>query len=106
VLSPGPRRGREQSQGAGTLDSLGPAMRAELGVFFARDLEARGRAPATITRCLCTIAGFYRHAVEEELLDHSPAAHVRRPRLDYESHAVGLDRNELGALLVAAGMCS
>jgi integrase len=29
---------------------------------------------------------------------------VRRPRLDYESHAVGLDRNELGALLVAAGL--
>jgi integrase len=26
------------------------------------------------------------------------------PRLDYESHAVGLDRNELGALLVAAGL--
>jgi hypothetical protein len=25
--------------------------------------------------------------VEEELLDHSPAAHVRRPRMDYESHA-------------------
>ena len=24
------------------------------------------------------------------------------PRLDYESHATGLDRNELGALLVAA----
>jgi hypothetical protein len=42
--------------------------------------------------------------VAEELLDHSPAAHVRRPRLDYESHAVGLDRNELGALLVAAGL--
>ena len=32
------------------------------------------------------------------------AAHVRRPRLDYESHAVALDRNELGALLVAAGL--
>ena len=53
---------------------------------------------------LCTIAGFYRYAVEEELLDHSSAAHVRRPRLDYESHATGLDRNELGALLVAAGL--
>jgi hypothetical protein len=26
------------------------------------------------------------------------------PRLDYESHATGLDRNELGALLVAAGL--
>jgi integrase/recombinase XerD len=77
--------------------------RAEIECF-ARDLEARGRARATVTRRLCTIAGFYRYAVEEELLDHSPAAHVRRPRLDYESHAIGLDRNELGALLVAAGL--
>jgi integrase/recombinase XerD len=71
---------------------------------FARDLEARGRARATVTRRLCTIAGFYRYAVEEELLEHSPAAHVRRPRLDYESHATALDRNELGAMLVAAGL--
>jgi len=71
---------------------------------FARDLEARGRARTTVTRRLCTIAGFYRYAVEEELLEHSPAAHVRRPRVDYESHAVALDRNELGAMLVAAGL--
>ncbi len=46
----------------------------------------------------------YKYAVEEELLDHSPAAHVRRPWLDYQSHATALDRNELGALLVAAGL--
>jgi integrase/recombinase XerD len=71
---------------------------------FARDMEARGRARATVTRRLCTIAGFYKYAVEEDLLEHSPAAHVRRPRLDYESHAIGLDRNELGAMLVAAGL--
>ena len=71
---------------------------------FARELEARGRARATVTRRLCTIAGFYKYAVEEELIDHSPAAHVRRPRVDYESRAVALDRNELGALLVAAGL--
>jgi len=70
----------------------------------ARDLEAKGRARATVTRRLSTIAGFYRYAVEEELLGTSPAAHVRRPRVDYESHAVALDRNELGALLVAAGL--
>jgi site-specific recombinase XerD len=49
------------------------------------------------------VAGFYRYAVEEELLDHSPAANVRRPRLDYESHASGLYRTGLGAMLVAAG---
>ncbi len=42
--------------------------------------------------------------MEEDLLDHSPAAHVRCPRLDYDSHATGLDRNELGAMLVAAGL--
>jgi integrase len=29
---------------------------------------------------------------------------MRRPRLDYESHAVALDGNELGALLVATGL--
>jgi integrase/recombinase XerD len=50
--------------------------------------------------------GSCRYAVEEDLIDHSPAAHVRRPRLDYESHATGLDRNELGALLVAAALGS
>ena len=57
------------------------ARRADIECF-ARDMEARGRARATITRRLCTIAGFYRYAVEEELLEHSPAAHVRRPRRD------------------------
>jgi integrase/recombinase XerD len=71
---------------------------------FGRELEARGRARATIARRLCTIAGFYRYAEEEGLIQHSPATHVHRPRLDYESHATGLDRNELGALLVAAGL--
>src|SRR5213078_4623575 len=79
------------------------AKRADIECF-ARDLEARGRARATIARRLCTVVGFYRYAVEEDLLDHSPAAHVRRPRLDYESHATALDRNEIGVLLVAAGL--
>ncbi len=73
---------------------------------FGRELEEKGRARATVARRLCTVAGFYRYAVEEELLDHSPAVHVRRPRLDYESHATGLDRNEIGAILVAAGLGS
>src|SRR5262245_46306543 len=48
---------------------------------FARDLEARGRARATVTRRLCSIAGSCKYAVEEELLEHSPAARVRRPRV-------------------------
>ncbi len=71
---------------------------------FARDLETHGRSRATISRRLCTVTCFYRYAEQEGLIDHSPAVHVRRPKLDYESHAIGLDRNELGAMLVAAGL--
>ena len=43
----------------------------------ARDMEAGGRARATTTRRLRTIAGFSNDAVEGDLLEHSPAAHVR-----------------------------
>jgi integrase/recombinase XerD len=72
--------------------------------LYARELEEAGRARATIGRRLSTITSFYRYVEEEGLIEHSPAVHVRRPRIDYESHAVGLDRNELGALQVAAGL--
>src|SRR4029453_14522623 len=73
---------------------------------FARHLESLGRARATIARRLCTVSCFYRYAEQEDLIAISPAAHVRRPRLDYESHATGLDRNEVGGMLVAAGLAS
>lgn len=71
---------------------------------FARDLEAKGRSRAIIARRLCTVTCFYRYAEQEGLIEHSPAVHVRQPRLDCESHAVGLDRNEPGVMLVAAGL--
>ncbi len=64
--------------------------------LFARSLEQAGRARATVGRRLSTIAGFYRYCVEEQLIAVSPAAHLRRPKLSYESNATGLDRNELG----------
>jgi site-specific recombinase XerD len=79
------------------------ARRADIECF-ARHLESLGRARATIARRLCTVSCFYRYAEQEGLIAISPAAHVRRPRLDYESHATGLDRNEVGAMLVAAGL--
>src|SRR3954449_7905435 len=79
------------------------ARRADIETF-GRQLEACGRARATVARRLCTITCFYRYAEEEGLIAISPAVHVRRPRLDYESHATSLDRNEVGALLVAAGL--
>ena len=73
---------------------------------FARDLEDRGKARATVGRRLCTVVGFYRYAEEEGVIEHSPAVHIRRPRIDYESHVAHLDRNELGAILVTAGLSS
>jgi integrase/recombinase XerD len=71
---------------------------------FARHLEDRGKARGTVARRLCTIVGFYRYAEEEGVIEHSPAVHIRRPSIDYESHVGHLDRNELGAILVTAGL--
>src|SRR6266550_1670657 len=62
-----------------------------------------GRLPLTFsTNALGPIRHPGQHCVqasaskmrEGRLLDHSPAAHVRRPRLDYESHATPLDRQQ------------
>lgn len=72
--------------------------------LYARWLEERGRARATVARRLSTITRFYRYCVEEELILRSPASHIRRPKLNYESNATGLDRNELGMFLVQAGL--
>ncbi len=47
--------------------------------------------------------GLSSRCVVEQLIPAAPAVHVRRPRLDYESNATGLDRNDLGMLLVQAG---
>jgi hypothetical protein len=50
---------------------------------FVRELEARGQCPRDdYPAAVLAFAGFYKYAVEEELLKHSPVAHVRRSRLD------------------------
>ncbi len=72
--------------------------------LYARELEARGLAAATIALKLVVLTGFYRYCVEEQLLEHSPAVHVRRPKVPQESARIGLNRNELGAFLVQAGL--
>jgi integrase/recombinase XerD len=59
---------------------------------------------STIARRLSTLASFYRYCHVEGVVRRNPAANVRRPKVDHESHTLGLDRNELGALLVQAGL--
>lgn len=72
--------------------------------LYARDLESRGLAAATVALKLVVLTGFYRYCVEEQLLEHSPAIHVRRPKISQESTRLGLDRSELGTFLVQAGL--
>jgi integrase/recombinase XerD len=55
---------------------------------------------------LSTLASFYRFCEQEQLIERNPARNVRRPKVDYESRTLGLDRNELGAFLVQAGVGS
>ena len=73
--------------------------------LYARWSEDHGLARSTISRRLSTICGFYRYCSQEAVIDRDPAAYVRRPKIDYESHTLGLDRNELGAFLAQAGLC-
>jgi integrase/recombinase XerD len=70
--------------------------------LYARALEQVGCAPATVARRLSTLAGLFRYAVEECILERSPVAHVRRPRVSEDSPTVGLDRGELSHLLDVA----
>ncbi len=72
--------------------------------LYARTAEQEGKARSTIGRRLSTVCGFYRNCEQERLIDRNPGAHVRRPKQDYESTTLGLDRNELGAFLVQAGL--
>jgi len=70
--------------------------------MWARTMEERGLARSTVGRRLSTVAGFYRFAVIDGRLEHSPSEYVRRPRIDTESTTLGLDRMELGAFLAQA----
>jgi integrase/recombinase XerD len=68
------------------------------------DGSRRQDALHTVARRVSTLASFYKYCHLEAILDRNPAANVRRPKVDYESRTLGLDRNELGGLLVQAGL--
>ena len=61
---------------------------------------------STVARRLSTLGSFYRYCHVKGILERNPAANVRRPKVDVESRTLGLDRNELGGLLVQAGLGS
>lgn len=80
------------------------AKRAHLEVF-ARTLEER-YARSTVRKRLSTVAGFYKFSTIDGFLLVDPAAHLRRPKSMSESSTLGLDRIELGALIMEAARAS
>lgn len=67
-----------------------------------RPSTGRPAAASSIARALSALTGFYNYAVGEDILDHSPAAVLHRPKVGTDSQATGLDRGELQLLLAAA----
>jgi integrase/recombinase XerD len=63
--------------------------------------ETRRFKPATVSR-VSVVAGFYRSAVFDAVLQHSPAEQLRRPRVPPESPTLGLTHLQFEALLTAA----
>jgi hypothetical protein len=55
-----------------------PARRPHLELYIGWMQEIRRFKPSTVSRRFSVAAGFYRTAVTDGVLDHSPAEHVRR----------------------------
>lgn len=72
--------------------------------LLARAMETDGKTRSIVARRLSTLCSFYRYCHVEGITTKNPAANVRRPKVDVESRTLGLDRNELGGLLVQGGL--
>jgi integrase/recombinase XerD len=64
--------------------------------------EIRRFKPSTVSRRFSIVAGFYRTAVIDAVLDHSPAEHVRRPAVPPESPTLGFTHLQFEAMLTAS----
>jgi len=64
--------------------------------------EIRRLQPATVSRRVSVLAGFYRTCVIDGVLAASPAEYVRRPHVSAESPTLGLTHPQFEALLTAA----
>jgi integrase/recombinase XerD len=83
------------------LDPLA-ATRVHIELWVRWMQEIRRLQPATVSRRVSIVAGFYRTCVIDAVLPHSPAVYVRRPRLPAESPTLGLTHVQFEALLTAA----
>jgi len=82
------------------LDPLA-ATRVQIELWVRWMQETRGLRPATVSRRVSVIAGFYRTSVIDAVLERSPAQFVRRPRVPAESPTLGFTHLQFEALLAA-----
>src|SRR5215831_2010535 len=81
---------------------LWAARRPHLELYIRWMQEIRRFKPSTVSRRFSVTAGFYRTCVIDDLLEHSPAEHVRRPAVPAESPTLGFTHLQFEALLTAA----
>jgi integrase/recombinase XerD len=62
------------------------ATRVHLELYLRWTQETRRFKPSTVSRRLSVVAGFYRTAVIDGVLEHSPAEYVRRPTVGLPCH--------------------
>jgi len=70
--------------------------------LFARTLEQAGRKPATVASRLNVLAGFYKYAHIDGLIEENPMVFVSRPKIQRTSTTMGLTRTEFADVLNAA----
>ena len=83
------------------LDPL-TARRVHLELYIRWMQEVRRFKPSTVSRRFSVTAGFYRTAVIDGVLEHSPAEHVRRPAVPPESPTLGFTHLQFEAMLTAS----
>ena len=57
---------------------------------------------ATVASKLNAVCGMYRFAAIDDLIDHDPSTHVRRPKIEFVSKTNGMTRPQLADMLRAA----
>jgi integrase/recombinase XerD len=78
------------------------ARRAQLELYVRWMQETRRYKPSTVSRRTSVLSGFYRTAVIDGVIEHSPAEYVRRPTVSAESPTLGLTHLQFEAILTAA----
>ncbi|MFD1827921.1 tyrosine-type recombinase/integrase [Mumia zhuanghuii] len=76
--------------------------RSHIDLYVNELRTVHGASTATIARKCSTLSGYYRTAVVEDAIAVSPTVHLRRPKVPQDSQTLGLDEDEVTALLDAA----